>query len=249
MSRIDDAFKKGKVLITYIMAGDPDLDKTYDIVLKLEKLGVGIIELGIPFSDPSADGSAIVRAGVRALQNNYAIEDYFKLIEKIRQASQIPLVIMCYANTVFTYGIDRFFARLKAAGGDGVIIPDVPYEESEEFAPYAKSHGIDYIPLVSPASKDRIEMITKDATGFVYCISSFGVTGVRDTIDHKIHKIYDAVKIPKAVGFGISKIEHIKELSKYFDGIIIGSKIVEFIENNQYDEMEKFVKDAANALR
>ncbi|HEY8444149.1 MAG TPA: tryptophan synthase subunit alpha [Clostridia bacterium] len=247
MSRIDAAFKKGKVLITYIMAGDPDLEKTYQLVLKLEQLGVGIIELGIPFSDPSADGSAIVRAGVRALQNNYATEDYFKLIERIRKVSEIPLVVMSYANTVFCYGIDRFFARLKAAGGDGVIIPDVPYEESAEFAPYAKSHGIDYIPLVSPASKDRLEMITKDAAGFVYCISSYGVTGVREKVDH--NKIYDAIKLPKAVGFGISKIVHIKELKKYFDGVIIGSKVVEFIEENKYDEMEKFISEAVNALK
>jgi tryptophan synthase alpha chain len=249
MSRIDEAFKKGKVLITYIMAGDPDLDKTYELVLKLGKLGVGILELGIPFSDPSADGSSIVRAGARALQNNYETEEYFKLIERIRQASKIPVVVMCYANTVFCYGVDKFFARLKAAGGDGIIIPDVPYEESAEFAPLAKSHGIDFIPLVSPASKDRLEMITKDASGFVYCISSFGVTGVRDKIDHNIHKLYDPIKLPKAVGFGISKIEHIKELKQYFDGIIIGSKVVEFVEENKYEEMEKFLTDAVNALK
>jgi len=158
------------------------------------------------------------------------------------------LVVMAYANTVFCYGADRFFARLKAAGGDGVIIPDAPYEESGEFAPYAKNHGIDYIPLVSPSSKDRIQTITAQASGFVYCISSFGVTGVRETIDHKIHKIYDPIKLPKAVGFGISKIEHIKELAKYFDGVIIGSKIVEFLENNQVAEMENFVKEAVKAL-
>lgn len=249
MSRIDNVFKKGKALITYIMAGDPDLETTYETVLKLEELGVGIVELGIPFSDPSADGSAIVRAGERALKNNYSTEQYLELVQKIRKVSQIPLVIMAYANTVFCYGVDKFFARLKAAGGDGVIIPDVPYEESIEFAPYAKNHGIDYIPLVSPSSKDRIQMITNDASGFVYCISSFGVTGVRETIDHKIHKIYDSIKLPKAVGFGISKIEHIKELSKYFDGVIIGSKIVEFMENNKLDEMELFVKQASNALK
>jgi tryptophan synthase alpha chain len=230
------------------MAGDPDLNKTYETVLKLEQLGVGIVELGIPFSDPSADGGSIVRAGERALKNNYATEDYLALIQKIRKESQIPLVVMAYANTVFCYGVDRFFARLKAAGGDGVIIPDVPFEESDEFAPYAKNHGIDYIPLVAPSSKDRIQMITDQASGFVYCISSFGVTGVRDTIDHKIHKIYDPIKLPKAVGFGISKIEHIKELGKYFDGVIIGSKIVEFMENNQVAEMEKFVKEAVKAL-
>lgn len=249
MSRIDDAFKKGKVLITYIMAGDPDIDSTLDYVLKLEASGAGIIELGIPFSDPSADGSAIVRAGCRALKNNYKTEDYFVLIEKIRKSSQIPIVIMAYANTVFCYGIDKFFARFKAAGGDGVILPDVSYEESKEFEPSAKSHGIDYIPLVAPTSEKRIDMITKNASGFVYCISSFGVTGVRETIDHKLHKIYDSIKIPKAVGFGISKIEHIKELGKNFDGVIMGSKIVEFIENNQIEQMQEFVSEASCALK
>ena len=249
MSRINDAFKKGKVLITYIMAGDPDMDSTLDYVLKLEKAGAGIIELGIPFSDPSADGSAIVKAGCRALENNYTTEDYLVLIEKIRKTSQVPIVIMAYANTVFCYGIDKFFARLKAAGGDGIILPDVSYEESIEFEPSAKSHGIDYIPLVAPTSSERIDMITKKASGFVYCISSFGVTGVRDTIDHKLHKIYESINMPKAVGFGISTVEHVKELSKYFDGVIMGSKIVEFIENNQIEKMLEFVSMAYNALK
>ncbi len=249
MSRIDQAFKKGKVLITYIMAGDPDMNSTLEYVLKLEQAGAGIVELGIPFSDPSADGSAIVKAGGRALLNNYKTEDYFDLIKKIRQTSQIPIVIMSYANTVFCYGIDKFFARLKAIGGDGIILPDVSYEESAEFEPSAKSHGIDYIPLVAPTSASRVDMIAKKASGFVYCISSFGVTGVRETIDHKLHKIYNSITLPKAVGFGISTVEQVKELSKYFDGVIMGSKIVEFIENNQIDKMVEFVSSAAKALK
>ncbi|HEY8389470.1 MAG TPA: tryptophan synthase subunit alpha [Clostridia bacterium] len=249
MSRISEAFEKGKVLITYIMAGDPDLDSTLDYVLKLEKAGAGIIELGIPFSDPSADGSAIMKAGCRALKNNYITDDYLELVQKIRKVSQIPIVIMAYANTVFCYGIDRFFEKLNAIGGDGIILPDVSYEESAEFEPSAQKHGIDYIPLVAPTSESRIEMITKKASGFVYCISSFGVTGARESIDHNLHNIYGSISLPKAVGFGISKIEHIKELGKYFDGIIIGSKIVEFIENNQIEQMQEFVSTASSLLK
>lgn len=248
MSRISNIFKQGKALITYIMAGDPDINATYNYVLKLEKAGANIIELGIPFSDPSADGSVIVGSGVRSLKHNYHTDDYFSLIAKIRKTSSIPLVIMAYANTIFCYGIEKFFEKFKSGGGDGIIIPDVSFEESGEFVPFAQKYGIDYIPLVTPASNGRIEKIIKDASGFVYCVSSYGVTGTREKFTQDFKKLYGQITLPKAVGFGISSIEQIKEMKIFFDGVIIGSKIVKYIENGQIKQMLDFVSSASKVL-
>lgn len=231
MISIQNAFKKGKLFIPFVTAGDPDLAVTEEIVCAMEKAGADIIELGIPFSDPTAEGVVIQNANIRALANHVTTDDIFLLVERLRKKTQIPLIFMTYANVLFSYGLERFAKKCAETGVNGIILPDVPFEEKEEFASVCRRHGIAFISLIAPTSNERIQMIAKEAEGFVYCVSSLGVTGVRSQITTDIKAMVDMVKsvnpdIPCAVGFGISTPEQALNMAQKADGVIVGSRIV-----------------------
>ena len=233
MSKIKEAFIDKKPFIPFVTCGYPDLDTTYKIVLEAQKNGAGLVELGIPFSDPTAEGPVIQSANVEALKNGITTDDIFEFVVKLRKEVTIPLVFMTYANVVFSYGIERFAKRCKNTGIDGIILPDVPYEEKDEFVSVLSGYDIDLISLIAPTSASRTAMIAKEATGFIYVVSSLGVTGVRNEITTDIGSIVDIIKqntdIPCAVGFGISKPEHAKKMSEVADGVIVGSAIIKII--------------------
>ena len=230
MSRIRDAFIGKKAFIPFITCGDPDLETTEQLVYTMEKEGAAVIELGIPFSDPTAEGPVIQAANLRALRGGVTTDKVFDTVEKIRKNSQIPLVFMTYANVVFSYGTERFVQRMKASGMDGLILPDVPFEEKEEFDSVCRKYGIELISLIAPTSHERVRMIAEKASGFVYCVSSLGVTGTRSEITTDIGEMVRLVKetkdIPCAVGFGISTPEQAAEMCRHADGVIVGSAIV-----------------------
>ena len=230
MSRVQEAFQGKKAFIPFITCGDPDLETTEQLVYAMEQEGASIIELGIPFSDPTAEGPVIQEANLRALSGGVTTEKVFETVEKIRKNSQIPLVFMTYANVVFSYGTGRFVKRMKETGMDGLILPDVPFEEKEEFDSVCREYGIDLISLIAPTSHERIRMIAEKAEGFVYCVSSLGVTGMRSEITTDIGGMVRLVKetkdIPCAVGFGISTPQQAAEMCQDADGVIVGSAIV-----------------------
>lgn len=243
-TRISKKFKElkeagRKALITYITAGDPDLDTSYKLVVEMERAGVNIIELGIPYSDPLADGPIIQRASQRALEAGTNIGGVFSLVEKIRQESQIALVLLVYFNNIFVYGFESFLNNCREKGVDGLIIPDLPLEEREELLAMTRHYNIDLIPLVAPTSKDRIRSIVKGASGFVYCVSSVGVTGKRNNFQEDLAGFLDEVKkhtrLPLGLGFGISTPEAVIELRDLADGLIVGSALVEEIEKGLAD--------------
>ncbi len=218
--------------------------------------GADIIEIGIPFSDPIAEGPVIQEANIRALKNGATPERIFEMVERVRTKTQTPIVFLTYLNPVFNYGYDKFFARCKKAGVDGIIIPDMPFEEKGELAEEAKKNDVDIISLIAPTSADRIQMIAKEAQGYVYVVSSLGVTGMRSEIKTDLKSIIDLVKqatdVPAAVGFGINKPEQAAEISKISDGVIVGSAIVKIIEKygeNAADEVYKYVKEMKDAVR
>ena len=226
MSRIQEAFQEKKAFIPFITCGDPDLETTEQLVYAMEKEGAAVIELGIPFSDPTAEGPVIQAANLRALGGGVTTTDkVFETVEKIRKNSRIPLVFMTYANVVFSYGTERFVKRMKETGMDGLILPDVPFEEKEEFDSVCREYGIELISLIAPTSHERIRMIAEKASGFVYCVSSLGVTGTRSEITTDIGEMVRLVKeakdIPCAVGFGISTPEQAAEMCRQADGVIV----------------------------
>lgn len=244
MDRIAKKFKeKEKVFIGYLTGGDPTLNHTEKMVYAMERGGTDLIEIGIPYSDPLADGPVIQRAAERALNNGFSMEGLFETIINIRKNTEIPLVFLVYYNTIYTYGVKRFARKCQEIGIDGVIVPDLPLEETYEFP----QDIIPLIPLVALNSKDRIEEIVKDRSGFVYCISSFGVTGSRSSISDKTKELVERVKshtdLPVAVGFGISSRKMVEEVQTYADAAIIGSSIVKVIEesNGDADTVEKFI--------
>ena len=256
MSNIRKAFEGGKAFIPFITCGDPSLEITEQLVYAMEESGADLIELGIPFSDPTAEGPVIQEANVRALSGGVTTDKVFDMVRKIRRKSSIPMVFMTYANVVFSYGTDRFMKTAKEVGMDGLILPDVPYEEKEEFDSAAKAYGLDLISLIAPTSEDRISMIAKDASGFVYCVSSLGVTGVRSSITTDIGAMVKLVKaakdIPCAVGFGISTPEQAKKMADQSDGAIVGSAIVKLCGTYGKDcvpKVKAYVKEMKDALR
>ena len=194
MSKIKEAFAGGKAFIPFITCGDPDLDTTKEIVRAMEKNGADLIELGIPFSDPTAEGPVIQAANLRALTGGVTTDKIFDMVEDLRKDVKVPMVFMTYANVVFSYGIERFAKKAAAVGMDGVILPDVPFEEKEEFASVFRKEGMDLISLIAPTSHDRISMIAKEAEGFVYCVSSLGVTGMRSQITTDVGAMVELVK-------------------------------------------------------
>lgn len=259
MNRIDKKFEvlKGegrKALITFITAGDPDIETTYDIVLALEEAGSDIIELGIPYSDPLADGPTIQASSQRALNKGVKIPDIMRIVEKIRFKSDIPLVYLVYYNSIFKYGIQKFLKESKDVGIDGLIIPDLPIEERKDISEEADKYDIYLIPLVAPTSKERIKLITQNGKGFVYCVSITGVTGAREDIETDIEEYMKMVSqytnMPKAIGFGISTPEMAKKLKDFSDGIIVGSALVERIAKGyNKSEMLQEVKSFVSSLK
>lgn len=245
MTRIQDAFaKNGKAFIGFVTAGDPDLATTKELVMAMVKAGVGIVEFGIPFSDPVAEGPVIQRADTRALEAGTTTDKIFDLVAEVRKETQVPLVFLTYANPIYTYGAEKFFTKCEETGVDGVIIPDIPYEEREEMRPFAEPHKVALVPLIAPTSRDRIQKIAKLAQGYVYIVSSLGVTGVRSNITTDIKSIVEearkATDAPIAVGFGIATPEQAYKMAKDSDGAIVGSAIVKLVE--QYGkESPKYV--------
>lgn len=231
MSKIKNAFANGKAFIPFITCGDPDLDTTEKIIAAMAEAGADLIELGIPFSDPTAEGPVIQEGNLRALTGGVTTDKVLDMVLRVRKKVHIPMVFMTYANVVYSYGMEKFMARAAEAGIDGLILPDVPFEEKEEFAPVCEAYGLDLISMIAPTSQDRIRMIASQAKGFVYCVSSLGVTGVRSEITTDIGAMVALVKaanpdIPCAVGFGISTPEQAKKMASVADGAIVGSAIV-----------------------
>ena len=230
---IKDAFKNGKAFVAFITAGDPNLDKTAEYILEMERAGADLIEIGIPFSDPIAEGVVIQEADLRAVQSGTTTDGIFDMVEKLRRKTDMPLVFMGYLNPVFHYGYERFFARCKECGISGIIIPDLPYEEKGECEEIAAKYGVDVISMIAPTSAARIRAIASEAKGFLYVVSSMGVTGIRSEIKTDLASILVAVReasdIPAAVGFGINTPEQAAKVAQIADGVIVGSAIVKII--------------------
>jgi tryptophan synthase alpha chain len=222
-----------KAFIAFITAGDPDADSTVRFILEMEKAGADLVEIGIPFSDPTAEGVVIQEANIRALANGMTTDGVFDIVRRVREVSDIPLAFMTYVNPVFHYGYDRFFSKCRELGVGGIIIPDVPFEEKAEVESEASAKDVAVISMISPTSEERIKSIAKEAQGFIYVVSSMGVTGVRsefssglDTIVENIRKVTD---VPCAIGFGISTPEQALKMASISDGAIVGSAIVRII--------------------
>lgn len=226
----DKILKIEKGFIPFITCGDPNLDVTEELIYALAEENVSLIELGIPFSDPTAEGPVIQMASQRALLSGTTTDKIFDMVERVRKNTDIPLVFMTYANVVYSYGTERFLEKSAELDIYGIILPDVPFEEKEEFAPMCSKYGIKFISLIAPTSEQRIEMIASQAEGFIYCVSSMGVTGVRNSFAANIKEVVKKIKgctdIPVAVGFGVSRPEHVAAIHEYADAAIVGSAIV-----------------------
>ena len=254
--RIAEAFANGKAFIPFLTCGDPSLEVTEQLIYAMEEAGADLIELGIPFSDPTAEGPVIQAANVRALSGGVTTDKIFDMVKRLRQNTKIPMVFMTYANVVFSYGTERFIQKAASLGMDGLILPDVPFEEKEEFDSVCKKYGLDLISLIAPTSHERITQIAKEAEGFVYCVSSLGVTGMRSAITTDIGAMVQLVKeakdIPCAVGFGISTPEQAAKMAAQSDGAIVGSAIVKICAKYGKDcvpHVKEYVKSMKDAVR
>lgn len=255
MSKIAAAFAHGKAFIPFVTCGDPSLDVTEQLVYAMADAGADLIELGIPFSDPTAEGPVIQAANVRALAGGVTTDKIFDMVRRIRKKTQIPMVFMTYANVVFSYGSEKFISTTAEIGMDGLILPDLPFEEKDEFNPLCRQYGLDLISLIAPTSHERIAMIAKEAAGFVYCVSSLGVTGMRSNIATDIGGMVDLVRrstdVPCAVGFGISTPEQAAKMAAVSDGAIVGSAIVKLCEAYGADcvpQVKEYVQSMKNAV-
>ena len=256
MSKIASAFEKGKAFIAFITCSDPDLETTAAVVRAAVENGADLIELGIPFSDPTAEGPVIQGANLRALNGGVTTDRIFDLVRELRRDVTVPMVFMTYANVVFSYGADRFLSTCRAVGIDGLILPDLPYEEKEEFLPDCRRYGVDLISLIAPTSENRIAMIAKEAEGFLYVVSSLGVTGTRSEIKTDLASIVEVIRqntrIPCAIGFGISTPEQAKAMAGLSDGAIVGSAIIKLIEKHGKDAaapVGEYVRRMKEAIR
>lgn len=233
MSRIQKAFENKKAFIPFITGGDPDLGVTERLLYVMEEAGADLIEIGVPFSDPIAEGVVIQEANERALAAGCTTDKLFDTVKKARQKVCVPMVFLTYLNPIYTYGKERFMQRCVECGIDGIIVPDMPYEEKEELASVCDAYGIDIISLIAPTSHERITMVAKEAKGYIYCVSSLGVTGVRSEIRTDIAGMVElvrkATKVPCAVGFGISTPKQAQEMAAVSDGAIVGSAIVKIV--------------------
>ena len=256
MSKIKNAFAQGKAFIPFITCGDPDLETTAKVVRAAAANGADLIELGIPFSDPTAEGPVIQGANLRALSGGVTTDKVFDLVRELRRDVTIPMVFMTYANVVFSYGAEKFISTCQQIGIDGLILPDLPFEEKDEFQPICNKYGVDLISLIAPTSHERISMIAKQAQGFIYVVSSLGVTGTRSEITTDLGAIVDVIRkntdVPCAIGFGISNPEQAKKMAALSDGAIVGSAIIKILEKHGRDSADKvgeFVKAMKDAVR
>ena len=252
MSNIKKAFEQGKAFVAFITCGDPDLETTAAAVRAAVANGADLIELGIPFSDPTAEGPVIQGANIRALSGGVTTDKIFDLVRDLRTDITVPMVFMTYANVVFSYGTETFISTCKEIGIDGLILPDIPYEEKEEFLPICHKYDVELISLIAPTSENRISMIAKEAEGFLYIVSSLGVTGTRSEIKTDLKSIVDVVRqntdIPCAIGFGISTPEQAGKMAAISDGAIVGSAIVKLIEKYG-KESPKYVGEYVKAMK
>lgn len=252
MSNIKKAFEQGKAFVAFITCGDPDLETTAAAVRAAVANGADLIELGIPFSDPTAEGPVIQGANIRALSGGVTTDKIFDLVRDLRTDIIVPMVFMTYANVVFSYGAETFISTCKEIGIDGLILPDIPYEEKEEFLPICHKYDVELISLIAPTSENRISMIAKEAEGFLYIVSSLGVTGTRSEIKTDLKSIVDVVRqntdIPCAIGFGISTPEQAGKMAAISDGAIVGSAIVKLIEKYG-KESSKYVGEYVKAMK
>lgn len=256
MSNIRKAFENGKAFIAFITCGDPDLETTGAAVRAAVENGADLIELGIPFSDPTAEGPVIQGANLRALQGGVTTDQIFAFVKELRRDVKVPMVFMTYGNVVFSYGAEKFIFACREIGIDGLILPDLPYEEKEEFQPLCTQYGVDLISLIAPTSADRIAMIAKEAEGFLYIVSSLGVTGTRSEIKTDLTSIIDVARqhtdIPCAVGFGISTPGQARKMANLSDGVIVGSAIIKLLAQYGKDapsHIGAYVKSMKDAVR
>ena len=256
MSKISEAFARGKAFIPFITCGDPNLKTTAEVVRAAVQNGADLIELGIPFSDPTAEGVVIQAANLRALQGGVTTDKIFDMVRDLRGDVKIPFVFMTYANVIFSYGAEKFFAKCQKLGVDGVILPDVPFEEKDEFLSTCRKFGVDLISMIAPTSEQRIAMIAREAEGFVYVVSSLGVTGVRSEIKTDLASIVASIrantKIPCAVGFGISTPAQAQAMAKISDGAIVGSAIIKILAQHGTAAPKfvgEYVREMKDAIR
>ncbi len=244
MSKIHEAFENKKAFIAFLTGGDPDFETSVNLIKEAAKAGADLIEIGIPFSDPIAEGPVIQEANIRALSGGMTTDRIFDLVKEVRKDVTVPLVFLTYLNPVYHYGPEKFFRSCKDTGINGIIIPDMPFEEKGEILESAKKYGVELISLIAPTSDERIKMIAREAEGFIYVVSSLGVTGVRSEIKTDLKSIVESIRevtrIPTAIGFGISTPEQAEKMAKTADGVIVGSAMVKIVA--------KYGKDAAPYL-
>lgn len=242
MNRITKAFESRKAFIAFITGGDPDIETTEKLVPAMAEAGADLVEIGIPFSDPVAEGIVIQEADERALMGGCTTDKLFDMVARIRQKTEVPLLFMTYLNPIYTYGKEKFLSRCTECGIDGIIVPDMPFEEKDELAEVCELHGVDLISMIAPTSEERTTLIAKEAKGFIYCVSSLGVTGVRSEITadvgKTIQKVREVTDVPCAVGFGISTPEQAGSMAKLSDGAIVGSAIVKLVAKYGKDSLE-----------
>ncbi|WP_010251090.1 tryptophan synthase subunit alpha [Acetivibrio cellulolyticus] len=256
MNKLEQAFNHGKAFIPFVTAGDPSLEITEQLVLKMAEAGADLIEIGIPFSDPVAEGPIIQEADYRALEAGTTTDKIFDMMRNIRKVCNIPIAFMTYVNPIFTYGTEKFMKNCQEVGVDAVIVPDVPYDERDELIPFCSKYNVTFISMIAPTSNDRIRMIASEAEGFLYCVSSMGVTGVRKDVGSNVGEMIKLAKevkdIPCAIGFGISTPEQAAAMSKIYDGVIVGSAIVKIIAQygtNCIPHVVEYVKSMKNAIK
>ncbi|MBO4470188.1 MAG: tryptophan synthase subunit alpha [Clostridia bacterium] len=252
MSKIAAAFDHGKAFIAFITCGDPDLDTTGRVVRSAVENGADLIELGIPFSDPTAEGPVIQEANLRALRAGTTTDRIFAFVKELREDVAVPMVFMTYANVIFSYGAEKFISTCAEIGIDGLILPDLPFEEKEEFLPLCRQYGVDLISLIAPTSENRVAMIAREAEGFIYLVSSLGVTGTRSEITTDLAPIIQTIrenaKVPVAIGFGISTPEQAKKMAAISDGAIVGSAIEKILAQHGKESAE-YVGEYVNRMK
>ncbi len=253
--KIEEAFKNNKAFIPFIVAGDPNLAATEKFIVAMAKAGADLIEIGIPFSDPVAEGQVIQAASKKALDAGTTTDKLFDMVRNVRPKVSIPLVFMTYVNPIFVYGKDKFFTKCREVGISGVIVPDLPFEEKDELLEQANAHGVEVVSLIAPTSENRIGTIAKDAQGFIYCVSSLGVTGVRSEIKTDVKSIVDTIRqytdVPVAVGFGIATPEQAQKMASISDGAIVGSAIIKIVDKYAGDAEQhiyNYVKEMKEAV-
>jgi tryptophan synthase alpha chain len=255
MSNIAKAFQKGKAFIGFVTGGDPSIEKTKEFALEMIRAGADLLEIGVPFSDPIAEGPVIQAANVRALNAGATLKKLFEMIRELRKETAVPVVFLTYLNPVFHYGYEAFFKQCAETGVDGLIIPDLPFEERDEARVFALKRGVDLISLIAPTSEERVKQIAETASGYIYIVSSMGVTGTRSEITTNIAPIINAARsvtdAPTAIGFGVHTPEQAARMAQIADGVIVGSAIVKIIAEHNADAGQyiyQYVKEMKEAI-